>query len=721
MDNKNNIKNVPHHHIDSATSIPFSQKSSDPNREESSILSSKEVKFSETKTNDSKDNDMRIVNNFRYTTTLISNQRRKSSSAHKNYLAKRDKENNKFKDKSAIDFNNFHDSIRNSSSLNPFVRMVYGSKLSGMPEGSINNFIAVPQQRIKSYALIDECYFSSVGTLLEKVNNWDFNIFFFDQICGDSVFENYLEANPYHNSLHAADVTQALHCLIQEEKWYEYLKPEDIFSVIIAAMCHDINHPGLNQHFLLETRDLLSLIQKEEPILENHHWSMTLSLLNQSKLLDHLSIDLRQNILSQIKSFILATNIKLHQDYIVKFRSKIDINEGDILCSHVISTPNNQNLINEPSKLDPKRLSLLLKADKSHFDLNRLPDRHFLLQIALKCSDVSNPARQWTISQRWSRMICQEFFNQGDIERLIKIPVTAFCDRTRTTIAQMQEGFLEYVVLPIYAEWHRFVNSPLSDIIMSNILSNQKRWDTIIKEIETTNFIPAIPEESEDIINDYSIKNEDQDVDNLPLSQSTARLMADYENIGVDLILWRRYSVPLSLPKPSEGMDSEPRRDSFPRFQKVKWHTIFEDETGLNRGILSGRRASLESRRRATMDAILLDKSALMSYDGSDAINTLCASNRRYSLLTNPLYFSSTMMAKINNLTRRESIPLHSQKLNVNQTEEEAMTRRKEFTSRKNNICVSLDDAISNPNDSSFSLLNRNLALIYISRKKSQS
>lgn len=30
--------------------------------------------------------------------------------------------------------------------------------------------------------------------------------------------EGYHSTNPYHNSIHATDVTQAMHCFLQEEK-----------------------------------------------------------------------------------------------------------------------------------------------------------------------------------------------------------------------------------------------------------------------------------------------------------------------------------------------------------------------------------------------------------------------------------------------------------------------------------------------------------------------
>lgn len=66
--------------------------------------------------------------------------------------------------------------------------------------------------------------------------------------------------------------------------------------------------------------------------------------------------------------------------------------------------------------------------------------RHLVLQIALKCADISNPCRPWEISRKWSLKVCEEFFRQGDYERRLNLPVTALCDRHTTSIPKIQTG-----------------------------------------------------------------------------------------------------------------------------------------------------------------------------------------------------------------------------------------------------------------------------------------
>lgn len=76
----------------------------------------------------------------------------------------------------------------------------------------------------------------------------------------------YNDENPYHNFAHAIDVLQCIYfflCqmgllpfadgspLLSNPKSYHILRPKDIFALLIAAIGHDIAHPGVNNAFLV--------------------------------------------------------------------------------------------------------------------------------------------------------------------------------------------------------------------------------------------------------------------------------------------------------------------------------------------------------------------------------------------------------------------------------------------------------------------------------------
>lgn len=98
-----------------------------------------------------------------------------------------------------------------------------------------------------------------------------------------------------------------------------------------------------------------------------------------------------------------------------------------------------------------------------------------MLQIALKCADISNPCRPWEVSRAWSLQVTEEFYRQGDLERRLSLPVTPMCDRYSSTVSKIQAGFFRFIAAPLFVEWHRFQATPLSSKMIDYLRSNQVR------------------------------------------------------------------------------------------------------------------------------------------------------------------------------------------------------------------------------------------------------
>ena len=279
--------------------------------------------------------------------------------------------------------------------------------------------------------LLDEIQSEGIKHLLARVQyQWDFSAFSLDRLSNGSnlptlctyLFQNhnlishfrldtlttwkffalvergYHPTNPYHNSVHSADVTQAMACFIIEPSIIKYLKPCEIMAALIAAVCHDIDHPGLNEKFLVATSSHLAGLYENSSVLENHHWRSALSILWESGFAQQMRDEDRLEMEEIIKELILATDISRQ----------------------------------------PEFLSLLRQyQDTGEIDLSLKKYRYFILQIALKCADISNPCRSWNISRLWSYRACEEFFRQGDQERKLGLPLTQVCDRQNISIAKV--------------------------------------------------------------------------------------------------------------------------------------------------------------------------------------------------------------------------------------------------------------------------------------------
>lgn len=49
-----------------------------------------------------------------------------------------------------------------------------------------------------------------------------------------------------------------MHCFIEEDKISRHLTPMEKMCALLAAVAHDLDHPGVNQHFLIATNSHLA-------------------------------------------------------------------------------------------------------------------------------------------------------------------------------------------------------------------------------------------------------------------------------------------------------------------------------------------------------------------------------------------------------------------------------------------------------------------------------
>ncbi|NWI70865.1 PDE7A phosphodiesterase, partial [Todus mexicanus] len=375
-----------------------------------------------------------------------------------------------------IDFRIFHSnseievsvSARNVRRLLSFQRYLRSSRFF--------RGITVPN----SSNILDDDYNGQAKCMLEKVGNWNFDIFLFDRLTnGNSlvsltfhlfnlhgliehfqldtmklrrflvmVQEDYHSQNPYHNAVHAADVTQAMHCYLKEPKLSRSLTPWDVLLSLIAAATHDLDHPGVNQPFLIKTNHYLATLYK---VRTKGGCSVKTGFGERLRCTEK-----EQLMESQIGDLILATDISQQNEYLSMFRSHLD--RGD-LC------------------------------------LENANHRHFILQMALKCADICNPCRTWELSKQWSEKVTEEFFHQGktsqlcrasvfsgDIEKKYHLGVSPLCDRQTETIANIQIGFMTYLVEPLFGEWARFSNTRLSQTMLGHLGLNKASWKGVQRQ-----------------------------------------------------------------------------------------------------------------------------------------------------------------------------------------------------------------------------------------------
>jgi hypothetical protein len=76
---------------------------------------------------------------------------------------------------------------------------------------------------------------------------------------------------PYHNWFHALDVTHFIYILYTITHFDRFLTNLEVLAIFLAAICHDIDHDGLNNTFHRNAKTTLAHLAPNLPPLEHHH------------------------------------------------------------------------------------------------------------------------------------------------------------------------------------------------------------------------------------------------------------------------------------------------------------------------------------------------------------------------------------------------------------------------------------------------------------------
>ncbi|CAO2603947.1 Dual specificity calcium/calmodulin-dependent 3',5'-cyclic nucleotide phosphodiesterase 1C [Lemmus lemmus] len=301
-------------------------------------------------------------------------------------------------------------------------------------------------------------YPPAVIDALKDVDKWSFDVFSLNEASGDhalkfifyelltrydlisrfkipiSALVSFVEAlevgyskhkNPYHNLMHAADVTQTVHYLLYKTGVANWLTELEIFAIIFSAAIHDYEHTGTTNNFHIQTRSDPAILYNDRSVLENHHLSAAYRLLQDDEemnILVNLSKDDWREFRTLVIEMVMATDMSCHFQQIKAMKTALQ----------------------QPEAIEkPKALSLMLHT-----------------------ADISHPAKAWDLHHRWTMSLLEEFFRQGDREAELGLPFSPLCDRKSTMVAQSQVGFIDFIVEPTFTvltDMTEKIVSPLID------------------------------------------------------------------------------------------------------------------------------------------------------------------------------------------------------------------------------------------------------------------
>lgn len=220
---------------------------------------------------------------------------------------------------------------------------------------------------------------------------------------------------PFHNFLHATDVTHMLYLLLTKGGVRKHLSDMEVLALVLSAVSHDMGHSGATNAILVTTQSDLIAQFGEESTLEMYSYDTLWHLIedhDENNLLAHCcERDVYDQLRSLTHDIILATDLKHHFSILEKFTGFI-------------------NVVDEWQQFPPLQHVLLA-------------------QMTIKIADLSNVFRPAKTAKIWARYLMEEFFNQGDLQREYNLPVSPLNDRASASVPEIQVSFYQNIAEPL--------------------------------------------------------------------------------------------------------------------------------------------------------------------------------------------------------------------------------------------------------------------------------
>ena len=271
----------------------------------------------------------------------------------------------------------------------------------------------------------------------------------------------------YHNKTHGADVCQTSYFFLEGWDFRTIGKITDFefASIIIAASCHDFEHPGVNNGYLVNARAPWALEYNDKSPLENHHIAATFMILEDPEylLFNNFSPDEYKEVRKNMIEVVLATDAAHHFNETGKFKARVGAEDfapdGD--------------------------------------------DKWMIVKMMVHLADISNPCKPFNLALSWTGLLYDEFFKQGDREAGEGRSISFLMDRKTVNIAGSSIGFAKMLVQPAYDELVKVI--PKGKVWLDHLANNIEKWEELKDEFEKKktsgeNYI----EESRGLIKDYS-------------------------------------------------------------------------------------------------------------------------------------------------------------------------------------------------------------------------
>lgn len=250
-------------------------------------------------------------------------------------------------------------------------------------------------------------------------------------------------SNPYHNYQHAVDTLYFMAWMLSLPSFKKNIPDFYKFILLIAALVHDVGHPGHDNQWEMKTHSPLARRYKNLSIIENHSLTITKELLAKPEFDilpkdEHHKSATAHELLNQL---VLSTDFSWHKVFI------------DELSEGLATNHNSYN--------DPDFLSLISRT-------------------LIKSADISNTSKPYDQARIWGERVMNEFWAQGEMEKKMNLPVGPLNDSETTEFNSTQAGFIKFAARELFELLAKVENQ--TGELLKQLNFNQQAYEQAAEE-----------------------------------------------------------------------------------------------------------------------------------------------------------------------------------------------------------------------------------------------
>ncbi|KAL7580183.1 hypothetical protein ACA910_012934 [Epithemia clementina (nom. ined.)] len=277
---------------------------------------------------------------------------------------------------------------------------------------------------------------------------------------------NYIQAvagmyrnNPFHNFDHASHVTMSVSKLLSrivapdrqsastEEALHDHTygitsDPLTQFSVLLSALIHDVDHPGVPNSTLVKEESSLARVYDNKSVAEQN------------------SVDLAWSLLMEKEYAILRRAIYVTQEDFLRFRALV---VNSVMATDIMDK--------ELKNLRNGRWDKAFSEAPTEEDARDVKDRKatIVIEHLIQASDVAHTMQHWHVYQKWNKRFFFENYNAYVSGRSEKDPSEFWY--------QGEIGFLDFYIIPLAKKLKDCgVFGVTSDEYLIYAEQNRKEW-----------------------------------------------------------------------------------------------------------------------------------------------------------------------------------------------------------------------------------------------------